>query len=163
LRTLAASLLGFLRYNFSPASIFLGDCGSMLVGFLLGCYGVIWSEESATILGMMAPMTALALPLLDATLAIARRLIRGKPVFGADRGHIHHRLLDRGLTTRRAVFLLYGFCALAAVLLHGANGGTAPAWRAATLTYLCSIAPCAHGTEFSRKATPAFMPARISP
>jgi UDP-GlcNAc:undecaprenyl-phosphate/decaprenyl-phosphate GlcNAc-1-phosphate transferase len=113
---LAASLLGFLRYNFNPASIFLGDSGSMLVGFLLGCYGVLWSEKSATILGMMAPITALALPLLDTALAVTRRIIRGRPIFSADRGHIHHRLLDRGLTPRRAVFLLYGFCALAAAL-----------------------------------------------
>ena len=113
---LAASLLGFLRYNFNPASIFLGDSGSMLVGFLLGCYAVLWSEESATILGTMAPITALALPLLDTSLAIARRFLRGQPIFAADRRHIHHRLLDRGLTPRRAVFLLYGFCAVAAAL-----------------------------------------------
>ncbi len=113
---LVASLLGFLRYNFNPASIFLGDSGSMMVGFLLGCFGVVWCEESATILGMMAPITALALPLADTSIAIARRLLRGQPIFSADRGHIHHRLLDRGLTTRRAVFLLYGVCAIAAVL-----------------------------------------------
>ena len=113
---LAASLLGFLRYNFNPASIFLGDCGSMLVGFLLGCYAVLWSEESVTILGMMAPITALALPLLDTALAITRRFLRGEPIFAPDRRHIHHMLLDRGLTTRRVVFLLYGFCALAAIV-----------------------------------------------
>ena len=113
---LVASLLGFLRYNFNPASIFLGDCGSMTVGFLLGCFGVVWCEESATILGMMAPITALALPLADTALAITRRLLRGQHIFSADRGHIHHRLLDLGLTTRRVVFLLYGVCATAAVL-----------------------------------------------
>lgn len=113
---LAASLLGFLRFNFNPASIYLGDCGSMTVGFLLGCFGVVWCEESATILGMMAPITALALPLADTALAIARRLLRGQPIFSADRGHIHHRLLDLGLTPRRVVFVLYGVCAVAAVL-----------------------------------------------
>jgi UDP-GlcNAc:undecaprenyl-phosphate GlcNAc-1-phosphate transferase len=113
---LIAALLGFLRYNFNPASIFLGDSGSMTVGFMLGCFGVVWCAESTTILGMMAPIIALALPLSDTALAIARRLLRGQPVFSADRGHIHHRLLDLGLTPRRVVFLLYGVCAVAAVL-----------------------------------------------
>lgn len=111
---LAGCLLGFLRYNFNPASIFLGDSGSLLVGFLLGCYGVIWSQKSATILGMTAPMMALAVPLLDAALAVLRRLLRGKPIFGADRGHMHHRLLERGLTPRRVALVLYGVCGVAA-------------------------------------------------
>lgn len=113
---LAACLLGFLRYNFNPATIFLGDCGSLFIGFLLGCYGVLWSQKSATILGMTAPLMALAIPLLDTGIAISRRFLQGKPIFGADRGHIHHRLLDRGLTPRRAALLLYGMGALAAIL-----------------------------------------------
>ena len=105
---LAGSLLGFLRYNFSPASIFLGDSGSLLVGFVLGCYGVVWSQKCATILGLTAPMIALALPILDVLLSIGRRFLRGQPIFTGDRGHIHHRLLDRGLTPRRVALLLYG-------------------------------------------------------
>jgi len=113
---LAASLAGFLRYNFAPATIFLGDAGSLLVGFLLGYYAVIWSHKSATLLGLMAPVTALAFPLLDTALAIVRRFLRGRPIFSGDRAHIHHRLLDRGLTPRRAILYLYGFCSLAAVL-----------------------------------------------
>jgi UDP-GlcNAc:undecaprenyl-phosphate/decaprenyl-phosphate GlcNAc-1-phosphate transferase len=112
---LAAALLGFLRYNFNPATIFLGDCGSLFIGFLLGCYGVLWSQKSATILGMTAPLIALSIPLLDTSLTIARRFLRCQPIFGPDRGHIHHRLLDRGLTPRRVALLLYGMCALAAV------------------------------------------------
>ncbi|RPI12821.1 MAG: undecaprenyl/decaprenyl-phosphate alpha-N-acetylglucosaminyl 1-phosphate transferase, partial [Acidobacteriales bacterium] len=67
---LVGSLLGFLRYNFNPASIFLGDSGSLLVGFVLGCYGVVWSQKCATILGMTAPMMALAIPILDVGLSI---------------------------------------------------------------------------------------------
>jgi UDP-GlcNAc:undecaprenyl-phosphate GlcNAc-1-phosphate transferase len=112
---LAGCLLGFLRYNFNPASVFLGDSGSLLVGFLLGCYGVIWSQKSVTILGMTAPLMALALPLLDTGLAVLRRFLRGQPIFGADRGHLHHRLLDRGLTPRRVVLLLYAACGLGAM------------------------------------------------
>uniref|UniRef100_Q01XJ8 Glycosyl transferase, family 4 n=1 Tax=Solibacter usitatus (strain Ellin6076) TaxID=234267 RepID=Q01XJ8_SOLUE len=111
---LIGALLGFLRYNFNPASIFLGDSGSLLIGFLLGCFGAMWSQKSATLLGMTAPLIALAMPLLDTALAIARRFLRRQPIFGADRGHIHHRLLDRGLTPRRVALLLYGACGLAA-------------------------------------------------
>ncbi|HWR51699.1 MAG TPA: MraY family glycosyltransferase [Bryobacteraceae bacterium] len=113
---LIGALLAFLRYNFNPASIFLGDCGSLTIGFVLGCYGVIWSQKSATLLGMTAPLLALSIPLLDTALAIARRLLRGQKIFGGDRGHIHHRLLDRGLSPRRVALLLYGVCGLAAAL-----------------------------------------------
>ena len=112
---LAGCLLGFLRYNFNPATIFLGDCGSLFIGFLLGCYGVLWSEKAATILGMTAPLMALSIPLLDTSLAIARRVLRRQSVFTADRGHIHHRLLDRGLTPRKVALILYAFSALGAM------------------------------------------------
>jgi UDP-GlcNAc:undecaprenyl-phosphate GlcNAc-1-phosphate transferase len=104
---LAAALLGFLVFNFNPASIFLGDCGSLLLGFLLGCYGILWSRSSATLLEMTAPLMAVAVPLIDTTLAIARRSLSGQPIFKADRSHIHHRLLARGLSHRSTVLLLY--------------------------------------------------------
>jgi UDP-GlcNAc:undecaprenyl-phosphate GlcNAc-1-phosphate transferase len=113
---LAGALLGFLRYNFNPASIFLGDCGSLTLGFLLGCYGVLWSEKSATILGITAPLMALAVPLLDTSLSIFRRFLRQQPIFGADRSHIHHRLLSRGLKPRRVALLLYAAAGGAGVL-----------------------------------------------
>ena len=93
---LAGALFGFLRYNFSPATIFLGDSGSLSIGFLLGCYGIIWVEKSATMLGLVAPVIALSVPLLDTILAVARRIVRGEHIFHADRRHIHHLLLDRG-------------------------------------------------------------------
>ncbi|HUI57755.1 MAG TPA: MraY family glycosyltransferase [Bryobacteraceae bacterium] len=111
---LVGALLGFLRYNFNPATIFLGDCGSLSIGFLLGCYGVIWSQKSATLLGMTAPLIALSIPILDTAISIVRRFLRGQPIFGADRRHIHHRLLDRGLTPRRVALLMYGVAAVAA-------------------------------------------------
>ncbi len=111
---LAGALLGFLRYNFNPASIFLGDCGSLLIGFLLGCYSIFWSQKSATLLGMTAPLMILAVPLLDTALSVLRRFLRLQPIFGADRGHIHHRLLDRGLTPQRVTLVIYGVCGLAA-------------------------------------------------
>jgi len=113
---LAGALLGILRFNFNPASIFLGDSGSLFIGFLLGCYSVLWSQKSATILGMTAPLIALSIPLLDTGLAVIRRFLRCKPIFGADHGHIHHRLLARGLTPRRVVVLIYIICGLCAAL-----------------------------------------------
>jgi len=112
---LAGCLLGFLRYNFNPATIFLGDCGSLFIGFLLGCYAVVWSQKAATILGMTAPLMALSIPLLDMTVAIARRFLRRQPLFERDRNHIHHRLLDRGFTPRKVALVLYACAALGAV------------------------------------------------
>jgi UDP-GlcNAc:undecaprenyl-phosphate GlcNAc-1-phosphate transferase len=113
---LAGALLGILRFNFNPASVFLGDSGSLLIGFLLGCYSVLWSQKSATILGMTAPLIVLSIPLLDTGLAIIRRFLRYQPIFGADHGHIHHKLLARGLTPRRVVILVYIVCGVCAAL-----------------------------------------------
>jgi UDP-GlcNAc:undecaprenyl-phosphate/decaprenyl-phosphate GlcNAc-1-phosphate transferase len=112
---LAGSLLGFLCFNFNPATVFLGDCGSLLIGFLLGCFGVIWAQKTVTLLGIAAPFMALSVPLLDVSLCIVRRWLGNQPIFSADRGHIHHRLLDRGLTPKQAVFILYGLSSLAAI------------------------------------------------
>jgi UDP-GlcNAc:undecaprenyl-phosphate GlcNAc-1-phosphate transferase len=113
---LFGALLGFLPFNFSPASIFMGDSGSNTVGFLLGCLAIVWSQKSATLLGMSAPLVALAIPLCDTTLTIARRFLRGQHIFVADRGHIHHRLLSRGCTPRQAAYVLYAFAGLLACL-----------------------------------------------
>jgi UDP-GlcNAc:undecaprenyl-phosphate/decaprenyl-phosphate GlcNAc-1-phosphate transferase len=120
---LVGCLLGFLRYNFNPATIFLGDSGSLFLGFLLGCFGIRWSQKSATILGMTAPLMALSIPLLDTGLAIVRRFLRGKPIFTGDRGHIHHRLLDRGMTPRKVALVFYGLCSLAAVFSLSVTAG----------------------------------------
>ncbi|MEP7305903.1 MAG: MraY family glycosyltransferase [Acidobacteriota bacterium] len=111
---LVGALLAFLRYNFNPASIFLGDSGSLTIGFVLGCLGAIWSQKSATLLGMTAPLMALSVPLLDAGLSVVRRFLRHQPVFSPDRNHIHHRLLDRGLSSRQVALILYGVCGIAA-------------------------------------------------
>ena len=126
---LAGALLGFLRYNFNPASIFLGDCGSLSIGFLLGCYSAIWSQKSATLVGLTAPLMALAVPLLDTALSMGRRFLRHQPIFGSDRNHIHHRLLDRGFSPRRVALILYAVCGVAAAFsllqsaLHNQYGG----------------------------------------
>jgi len=111
---LAGCLVGFLRYNFNPASIFLGDSGSLFIGFLLGGFGIIWSQKCGTLLALTAPLMALSIPLLDTILAISRRFIRRQPIFGADSDHIHHRLLKRGVKPRAAAALLYSFAGIAA-------------------------------------------------
>ena len=112
---LIGALLGFIRYNFNPATIFLGDSGSLFIGFLLGCFGILWSQKSTTLLGMTAPLLCLSVPLLDTALVMVRRYLRRQPIFTADRGHIHHRLLERGFTPRRVALSLYAFCAVGAV------------------------------------------------
>lgn len=111
---LAGALAGFLLFDFNPATVFLGDSGALLIGFLLGCFGMIWTQKAATILGLALPLVAMSVPLLDVLLSVVRRFLRRKPIFSADRGHIHHRLLDRGLSPAKAVFVLYVFTALGA-------------------------------------------------
>lgn len=111
---LVAALAGFLLFNFNPASVFLGDCGALLIGFLLGCFGLAWCQKTATILSVSVPLLAVGVPLADLTLSIVRRLAARRPIFAADRGHIHHQLLALGLTHRGAVLVLYVAGAVAA-------------------------------------------------
>ena len=118
---LIGALLAFLRYNFSPASVFLGDCGSLTIGFLLGCFSLIWSQHATNLLGMSAPLMVVALPLIDVCLAIARRSLRRMPIFQGDRGHIHHMVLELGFSTRGAALVLYGVCGICAALAILAN------------------------------------------
>lgn len=113
---LGGALLGFLRYNFRPARIFLGDSGSQFVGFMLAVLSVHGSTKSATAVLAAVPLLVLALPLLDTLFSILRRWLRGTPVFGADERHLHHRLLAIGLTHVRAVVLLYVLAAALAVM-----------------------------------------------
>jgi UDP-GlcNAc:undecaprenyl-phosphate GlcNAc-1-phosphate transferase len=108
---LGGALLGFLRYNFNPASVFLGDSGALFVGFALAAIAVRGSMKSSAAVAVAAPLLALAVPILDATIAVFRRLVRGDAVFQADGDHIHHRLIGMGLTPRRVVIILYAVAA----------------------------------------------------
>ncbi|MDD5290183.1 MAG: MraY family glycosyltransferase [Patescibacteria group bacterium] len=98
---LAGALLGFLKFNFHPAKIFLGEGGATFVGFMLGCLSIISGGKIATALLIMG------LPILDVVLVILRRVFSGRHVYEGDRGHLHFRLLDAGLTQRQAVLILY--------------------------------------------------------
>ena len=132
LAALAGGCLGFLPHNRSPARIFMGDTGSQLLGFLLGAASTIGMFKAHAALSILVPLLALGLPLFDTVFAFSRRALRGDNPLRADRGHIHHRLLDLGLDQRGAVALLYGVSALlglTAVLL-ALRGGAARALAA---------------------------------
>jgi UDP-GlcNAc:undecaprenyl-phosphate GlcNAc-1-phosphate transferase len=137
---LAGALLGFLCYNINPATVFLGDSGALLIGFLLGCYGMIWTQKAATLLSMMVPLLALSVPLLDVSLSVLRRFLRRQPIFTADRGHIHHRLLDRGLSARQAVWVLYLFAALAAAMALLASSFLGTRYQGFIILAFCGVA-----------------------
>lgn len=114
--TLAGAILGFLRFNFNPATIFLGDCGSLFIGFMLSALALVGTQKTPTIVAVAIPVVSFGLPILDTTLAVARRFLSGKPLFTADRGHIHHKLLERGFTHPQVVIILYGVSALFGLL-----------------------------------------------
>lgn len=113
---LAGAIIGFLRYNFNPATIFLGDSGSLYIGFLLSALALHGAQKSPTIVAVAIPIVSFGLPILDTSLSILRRLISGRSVFTADREHIHHKLLQHGLSHRQVVILLYGVSAAFAML-----------------------------------------------
>lgn len=108
---LSGALIGFLRYNFNPASIFLGDSGSLFIGFTLAALSLQGSQKASTAVAIAIPLMAFGLPVIDTAFSIVRRFLSGKPLFQGDREHIHHMLLARGWSQRRAVFVLYGICA----------------------------------------------------
>jgi UDP-GlcNAc:undecaprenyl-phosphate/decaprenyl-phosphate GlcNAc-1-phosphate transferase len=133
---LAGALLGFLAFNFHPARIFMGDTGSMFLGFVLAVATVRLSQKGTVTVSMLTPILALGLPIIDTLLTVARRAWSGAPIFRADRGHIHHRLLDVGLNHRQVVVVLY---LLAAAL---ASAGLAVHFRRAPVSAL-SLVVCA--------------------
>jgi len=113
---LAGAIVGFLRYNFNPATIFLGDCGSLVIGFLLSAVSLASSEKAPTAVAVAIPVVSFGLPILDTFMAVLRRFLNGKPLFTADDEHIHHKLLQRGLSHRQAVVVLYAVSAFFALL-----------------------------------------------
>ncbi|HLW85810.1 MAG TPA: MraY family glycosyltransferase [Candidatus Sulfotelmatobacter sp.] len=113
---LAGAIVGFLRFNFNPATIFLGDSGSLFIGFLLSALALAGAQKAPTIVAVAIPVVSFGLPILETSLSVARRLISGRPVFTADAEHIHHKLLQHGMTHRQVVILLYGVSAIFAML-----------------------------------------------
>src|SRR5882672_2236699 len=113
---LTGALAGFLRYNFNPASIFLGDSGSLFVGFSLAALAILGSQKASTAVAVAIPILAFGLPVVDTSVSIARRFLSGKPIFQGDREHIHHMLLERGWSQRRVALVLYGVSAVFGLL-----------------------------------------------
>jgi UDP-GlcNAc:undecaprenyl-phosphate GlcNAc-1-phosphate transferase len=109
---LAGACLGFLPYNFSPARMFLGDSGSLLIGFLLACIGITSLFKGTTATLIVVPLILFGLPLFDTTSVILGRLQRRVPLFQADKSHVHHRLLRLGLTQKQAACFLYAVTVL---------------------------------------------------
>ncbi|MBN1804568.1 MAG: undecaprenyl/decaprenyl-phosphate alpha-N-acetylglucosaminyl 1-phosphate transferase [Sedimentisphaerales bacterium] len=113
---LMGSLTGFLFFNFNPARIFMGDCGSTFLGFVLGSASVMCAMKTGTIVALALPAVALGLPIFDTAFSILRRYLGRWSITSADRGHLHHRLLDMGLKQRHVVIIMYGITALSAGL-----------------------------------------------
>lgn len=102
------ALLGFLRYNFNPAQIFMGDSGSMFLGFLIAAYSLRGASRAGSLLALLIPIIAMGLPVIDTGLAIVRRFLKRQPIFRADKDHIHHRIIRKlGLSHRNTVLVLY--------------------------------------------------------
>ena len=104
---MAGAALGFLQYNFNPAKIFMGDTGSMLLGYTMAVTAVLGLVKTAATVALVVPVIALGVPILDTLFAIIRRKMSGVPIFKPDKGHLHHRLLALGLTQKQAVLTMY--------------------------------------------------------
>lgn len=121
---LAGASFGFLPYNFNPAKIFMGDTGAMFLGFILSSISIMGVFKAYAVISFVVPVIVLGLPLFDTGFAIFRRLKNHKPIMGADRGHLHHKLLDMGFSQKQTVGILYlisTVLGLSAVVLIGAG------------------------------------------
>ena len=117
---IAGAALGFLPYNFYPAKIFMGDSGSLFLGYMLASVSILGTLKTATVVAVIIPVMVLGLPIFDTVFAIFRRLINRRPLMEADKGHLHHRLIFLGYGQRRATLMLYcvsGIMGIAATMM----------------------------------------------
>jgi UDP-GlcNAc:undecaprenyl-phosphate GlcNAc-1-phosphate transferase len=146
----AGAALGFLVHNFHPATVFMGDCGSNLLGLLLACVAVEGTVKTQAVLALVLPLIVLAVPFLDTTFVVLKRLKYRKPVYEADREHFHHRMDRIGFSTRRTVLYLYAWTLMLAGLAialrfvpYSDDGGRLNAGWAAVMALLGLIAAAA--------------------
>jgi UDP-GlcNAc:undecaprenyl-phosphate GlcNAc-1-phosphate transferase len=132
---LGGALLGFLRYNFPPATIFLGDCGSMLIGLVVGVLAIQSSLKAPATVALAAPTAMMTIPILDTMAAIVRRKLTGRSLYSTDRGHLHHCLLRRGLSSRSALLVVSALC-----LVTVAGGLASVAWNSEAVAVLAAAA-----------------------
>jgi len=114
--SLLGSLTGFLFFNFNPAKIFLGDCGSLFLGFTVASASILCSMKSSALVSLALPLLVLGIPIFDTLFSILRRFLERRSIFAPDRGHFHHRLVDMGLKQRHVVIFIYAMTSLAAGL-----------------------------------------------
>lgn len=112
--SLAGAVAGFLVFNYPPASIFMGDAGSLLIGLLLACQLVLFLMEGVAV--FLASLMIFGFPILDTSVAILRRLLNGKPLFVSDRGHIYDQFVDRGMSKHQSIWICYGLTALSSCI-----------------------------------------------
>jgi UDP-GlcNAc:undecaprenyl-phosphate GlcNAc-1-phosphate transferase len=144
---IAGAALGFLVHNFHPATVFMGDCGSNLLGLLLACVAIEGTVKTQAVLALLLPLVVLAVPFLDTTFVVLKRLKYRKPVYGADREHFHHRMDRIGFSTRQTVLYLYAWTLMLAGLAialrfvpYSDNGGRLHAGWTAVMAGLGLIA-----------------------
>jgi UDP-GlcNAc:undecaprenyl-phosphate/decaprenyl-phosphate GlcNAc-1-phosphate transferase len=107
----AGACLGFLRHNFFPARIFMGDSGALCLGFILASVSIQGLLKTASTVVLLLPLLVLAVPIIDTSFVVARRVKQNRPIYAADRGHLHHRFLNIGFTQRRAAVTMWLWCA----------------------------------------------------
>lgn len=112
---IAGGAIGFLPYNFHPAKIFMGDGGSLFLGFMLATGSAAGAVKGSTLMAVIIPVLVLGLPIFDTAFAILRRMVNGRPIMEADKGHLHHRLMDVGVGQKRAVLMLYGISGIMSI------------------------------------------------
>jgi len=124
LAALVGGTLGFLPYNYNPATIILGDSGALFIGYVFATVSIIGTSKTAFTISLLIPLIVLALPILDTAVTIIRRTSKGKKITEGDRGHFHHQLVFRfGLNVRQAVLLIYALCVVLGVVAFLLSGG----------------------------------------
>ena len=114
--SLVAGCFGFLPFNSNPASIFMGDTGAMFLGYSLAIVSIMGVVKTSMIVSLIIPLIIFGLPIFDTSFAFARRILQGRSPFSADRGHLHHRLIDAGFNQRQSVMILYTVCSVLGLL-----------------------------------------------
>jgi len=149
---LLGSVTGFLFFNFYPAKIFMGDCGSMFLGFMIGAGSIVCQAKTSTFIGLALPFLALGVPILDTGIAVVRRrIVERRSIFASDRNHIHHRLLELGLHQRTVVIVIYAITGISAslgVLMLTAEDGWSLSLFAISFLLLLATFGCLHGGRF---------------
>jgi len=148
---LLGSLTGFLFFNCHPAKIFMGDSGSMFLGFMIGAGSLVCQAKTSALVGLTFPFLVLGVPILDAGFSMfRRRIIERRSMFAADRKHLHHRLLDLGLSQRTVVMIILAVTTISAsigVVMLTVDGGWSLALLAAGLVVLVSVFTCLNGSR----------------